>query len=157
MRYVRETYPRIDKEFIETGRLKYAVFDMPIESIHTMAFLAAEAARCAGEQGKYWEMRTQLFANPQTLNQTGVHARAVGLDGPKFDACVGSGKYRDEIRRDIVQAQGAGISGTPGFVLATLDARGAVKVQRVMIGAEPFESFKAEIEVLLGRQQGTDH
>ncbi len=156
MRYVRETYPQIDKEYIQTGRLKYAVFDTPIESIHGMAFIAAEATRCAGEQGKYWEMRTQLIANPQTLGQTTMHARAIGLDVSKFDGCIASGKYGDDIRKDIVQAQDAGISGTPGFLLATTDARGGLKVRRVMIGAESFGTFKAQIELALARQQGTD-
>src|SRR6184192_3148593 len=54
---------------------------MPLESIHNLAFKAAEAARCAGEQGKYWEMHDRLFENQKTLEPWATHAQAIGRDG----------------------------------------------------------------------------
>src|SRR5262245_42566667 len=79
-RYVRETYPQIDNEYIDTGKVKLVFVDFPIESIHRLAFKAAEAARCSGEQGQYWQMHDQLFAHPAKLDDWAAHAQAVGLD-----------------------------------------------------------------------------
>jgi protein-disulfide isomerase len=117
-----------------------------------MAFRAALASRCAGEQGKYWEMRARLFANPQTLDQVAAHAVAVGVDRPRFDACMAAGRFVDQIRQDMTQAQAAGVSGTPTFMLAITDARGQLKVQRVISGAQPFANFQAQIDALLARR-----
>jgi len=66
--------------------------DYPLESLHKFAFKAAEAARCAGEQGKYWEMHDRLFANQTTLEPWTPHAEAVGLNVPRFEACMNSVK-----------------------------------------------------------------
>lgn len=128
------------------------MFDLPLESIHSLAFRAALASRCAGEQGKYWEMRARLFANPQTIDQAAGHAAAVGVDRARFDACMAAGRVAEEIRRDMAQAQAAGVTGTPTFMLATTDARGRLKVQRVISGAQPFANFQSQIDALLARQ-----
>ncbi len=132
--------------------MKYALFDLPLESIHGMAFRAAQAMRCAGEQGKYWEMRTRLFTNPQALGDTAAHAQAVGLESAKLEACMASGKFTEDIRRDMEQAEKAGMTGTPSFLLATTDERGRLKVQRVLRGALPFANFKAQIDAVLSSQ-----
>ena len=154
-RHVRETYPQIEKDYIATGKLKYVMLDMPLESIHKFAFKAAEAANCAGEQGKYWEMHDRLFANQQTIDSWDAHAEAVGLDVAKYEACLSSGQQAAEIRRDIAQAQAAGITGTPGFFLAATDpASSKVKTLRSIKGAVPYAMFKAQIDALLQEQGG---
>jgi protein-disulfide isomerase len=149
-RHARETLPQIEKEYLDTGKVKYFVIDLPLESLHRDAFKAATAVRCASEQGKYWEMRDQLFANQQTLNQWDARATAVGLDTAKFDACLASGKYDAEVRKDIGLTEAIGVRGTPGFYLATTEP-GTTKVKTVKFvsGAQPFASFKAEIDALL--------
>src|SRR5262245_3870772 len=121
--------------------------DLPLESIHRNAFKAAEAARCAGEQGKYWEMHTRLFANQQTLDQWNSHAEAVGLDVAKFQQCMDSGRQAEPIRADMAQARIAGITGTPAFFLAYTDPKSS-KVTSVLrlSGAQPFATFKAAID-----------
>ncbi|MGE5361014.1 MAG: DsbA family protein [Bacteroidales bacterium] len=149
MRYVRETYPQIEKDYIQTGQLRYAIFDLPLESIHSLAFRAAVATRCAGEQGKFWEMRNRLFANPQTLGDTVAHGQAVGLNQAKFYVCLGETRFPDEIRKDMELAASAGVRGTPSFMLATVEANGQLKVRRVMEGAPPYASFKTAIDALL--------
>ena len=132
--------------------MKYALFDMPLESLHSLAFRAATASRCAGEQGKYWEMRARLFANPQTLEQVAAHAAAVGADLPRFQTCMAANRFADQIRGDMTQAQAAGVAGTPTFMLATTDAQGRLKVERVIRGAQPLAKFQSEIDALLARQ-----
>lgn len=111
--------------------------------------------RCAGEQGKFWEMRERLFANPRTIDDVNSHALAVGLDAKRFDTCVTSGKFADAIRKDIEQAQAAGIEGTPSFLLATMDpATGKVKVLDSIVGALPFPRFRTQIDAALEKAAG---
>ena len=128
--------------------------DLPLESIHKLAFKAAEAANCAGEQGKFWEMHDRLFANQKALEPWKAHAEAVGgLDVSKFEACLNAGKQAEEIRRDMAQAQKAGVTGTPLFFLAYTDPSSSkVKTLVRLSGAQPFAAFKAEIDKLLAEQ-----
>src|SRR4030095_13649300 len=97
-RHVRDTFPNIDKEYIQTGKVKYVFRDLPLESIHKNAFKAAEAGQCAGEQKKYSEMHDRLFANPTALEPAMLtaHAEAIGIDSKKFQACLDSGKYAEQ-------------------------------------------------------------
>jgi len=123
---------------------------MPLESIHKFAFKAAQAARCAGEQGKFWEMHDRLFENQKALEPWTPHAEAVGLDVPKFDACLASGKFDQDIRRDMGEARKVGVTGTPAFMLGRTEASGSkVKVVAILRGAKSFADFKAEIDRLL--------
>jgi hypothetical protein len=123
---------------------------MPLESIHKFAFKAAQAASCAGEQGKFWEMHDRLFANQQALDSFGPHAEAVGLDAAKFEQCLASGKFDAEIRRDMGEARKAGVTGTPAFMIGRTAANGSkLKVLAVLSGAKPFPDFKAELDRLL--------
>ena len=149
-RHVRETYPQIEKDYIATGKVKYVFMDFPLESIHKLAFKAAEAARCAGEQNKYWEMHDRLFANQKTLDAWTDHAKAVGLDATQFESCLQSGKFAADIRKDMAVAQSAGLTGTPAFFLAMTDPAGTkVKTLRFFKGAQPYAAFKAQIDALL--------
>jgi protein-disulfide isomerase len=133
--------------------VKYVLMDFPLESIHKLAFKAAEAVRCAGEQGKYWEMHDRLLANQRTLEPWMPHAQAVGLDAARFDSCLSTGKFAGDIRNDMAQGQGAGVGGTPGFFLAITDAANSkVRPLRFVWGAQPFSAFKAEIDALLAEQ-----
>src|SRR3989454_2777070 len=95
-RYARETSPQIRRDYIVTGKLKYVFRNFPIESIHPNAFKAAEAAHCAGERGKYWEMHDRLFANQGALAsaQLLLHAQALGLDPQPFSQCLDGGSMR---------------------------------------------------------------
>ena len=140
---------------MQTGRLRYAIVDLPIESIHGAAFRAAEMVRCAGDQGKYWEMHDRLFANPRTIGDAASHAAAVGLESARFDACLASGQHASAIRSDIAMAEAAGVGGTPSFFLAVTDmSTGRLKPVRFMTGAQPFANFKAQIEAVIQEQAG---
>ncbi len=134
--------PQIAKEYIDTGKLKYVIFDFPLESIHSHAFKAAEAANCAAEQGKFWEMNARLFANQKALapEQLKTYAEALGLDMSKFDDCLGSGKHADEIRKDMAAGSKAGMRGTPSFGIGFTDSKDPdkVKVVQTIRGAQPF-------------------
>ena len=149
-RHARETSPQVAREFIETGKIRYALLDYPLP-MHPKAFDAAEAVRCAGDQGKFWEMHDRLFANQQALEPLSGHAEALGLKAPEFEECRKSDKHAEAIRADMKEAQKAGFSGTPSFMLALTDPKDPKKVKGLIpiVGAQPFAKFKEEIEKAL--------
>jgi protein-disulfide isomerase len=154
-RHFRETMPQIDTDYVKTGKVKYVLKEFPLEAIHPNAFKASEAANCAGEQGKYWEMHDRLFSNQNALaaQQLPSHAEAVGLDAGKFKTCLESGKYASKIRKDLADAQYAGATGTPTFFLGATDPKSAeVKTTKKLVGAQPYAAFKDAIDSLLAAQ-----
>ena len=154
-RHVRETLPQLEREYIATGKIKYVFRNFPIASIHPLAFKAHEAANCAGEQGKYWEMHDRLFANSNALGLKALpqHAETLGLDLPKFQQCLDSGKHASKINSDLADGQKAGVQGTPTFFLGLTDPKDLnLKVLRIIRGAQPYAAFKAAIDSLLAAQ-----
>jgi protein-disulfide isomerase len=148
--------PKIDSDYIKTGKVKYVFRDLPLESIHKNAFKAAEAASCAGDQDKFWEMHDRLFANQGTLGSADLlsHAQAIALDMSKFQQCLESGKFAPAIRKNMADASNAGITGTPAFILGVSDPKSLqVKVLKVISGAQPFAAFKDAIDNALSPQK----
>jgi protein-disulfide isomerase len=144
--------PQIEREYVTNGKIRYTVREFPLEQIHPQAFRAAQAALCAGDQGKYWEMHVRLFANQRALGPAELpgHARAVGLDETAFGQCLESGRKGARVRADLAEGQRAGISGTPTFFVGIADGPGnAVKVVRIIRGAQPYPAFKAAIDAVL--------
>ncbi len=127
--------------------------DLPLESIHKLAFKAAEATYCAKDQGKYWEMHALLFENQKALEPWSAHAEKLGLDAAAFEACMAGGKHGPAIRADMQEAQKVGITGTPGFVLASSDPNDPTKVKGLSFlrGAVGFDAFKAMIDGALAK------
>lgn len=155
-RHAGQTVPQIEKDYIQTGKVKYVMRDFPIESIHPQAFKGHEASHCAGEQGRYWEMNGRLFANQKAMSPKDLsdHAQALVLDMPKFQQCLDSGKYAGKIRQDLLEGQKAGVQGTPTFFLGYTEPNDSkVKVVRVIRGAQPYAAFKEAIESLLSGQK----
>jgi protein-disulfide isomerase len=147
-RHARETSPEILKEFVDTGRVRYVVMDLPLESIHTSAFKAAEASRCARDQGKYWEMHDRLFEQQRALEPWGAHAEALGLDLAAWQQCLDSGRHAAGIREDMAEAQRLGARGTPSFLLAVTDPDDPTRVKGLSLipGSRPFVAFKGDLE-----------
>ena len=151
-RYVRDVFPQIERDYIRTGKVKYVVRDFPITGLHPQAFKGHEAARCAGDQGKFWEMHRRLFAEQKAMAVADLeaHAAAIGLDAAKFRACLGGDKQAGLVRADLEDGSRAGVTGTPTFMLGhTEPAAPALKVARVLTGAQPYERFKEAIDALL--------
>jgi protein-disulfide isomerase len=144
-RYAHETWPQIEKDYIRTGKVTYVFSALPLESIHPQALKAAEAAYCAGEQEKYWEMHDQLFNNQQALGvrELSLHAQAIGLNVPTFQQCLFSEKYAPKIRAGIAEASNVGIQGTPTFLFGlTTPNSSQLKVLKLVSGAQPYTAFK---------------
>jgi len=151
-RHIRDTFPQIENDYIKTGKVRYVLREFPLESIHPQAVKAAEAAGCAGDQGKYWEMHDRLFANQNALApaQLPNHAEAVSLDAGKFKACLDSGKFTAKVRKDLNDAQKYGVTGTPTFFIGLTDPKGSeIKAVRKIVGAQSYAAFKDAIDTLL--------
>ena len=150
-RFGSQAGAEIQKQYVETGKIKRVFLDLPL-NFHPFAQKAAEAAECAGDQGKFWEMHDKLFANQSKLstNDLPTYAEALGLDVAKFKDCVTAGKFAEDVKRDSAEAAKAGITGTPTFVLGTIEPDGKkVKAIKLIRGAQPFESFKTAIDGVL--------
>jgi protein-disulfide isomerase len=149
-KYVHETYPQVESEYIKTGKMRAVFMNMPLESIHKFAFKAAQAASCAGAEGKFWEMHDRLFENQRALEPWTPHAEAVGIDVPEFETCLASGKFDTEIRRQMGEARKAGVTGTPAFLIGRTEPKTTqVKILAVLKGAKSFADFKSEVDRLL--------
>ena len=144
-------------DYVETGKLRYVFHDFPIQRIHPAATAAAAAARCAGAQGKYWEMHDRFFADQKALQarQWKTHAQALGLDGAAFEACMADDGVARAVRRSAAIGRQVGVTGTPAFYLGTLAPDGkTVKATEQIRGARPYAAFKQIIDRLLARTQG---
>lgn len=130
---VRQTYG---------DKVRIVFKDFPLPN-HPEAFKAAEAAHCAGEQGKYWELHDAMFANQRALQVPALKqtAKTLGLDSAKFDQCLDSGKHADNVRTDYELGEKMGVNSTP-----TIYVNG-----RPLVGAQPFEAFKQVIDEELSR------
>jgi len=147
-RHFNAVYPQIDGAYVKSGKAKLAFLDFPLD-FHPSAPLAANAARCAGEQGKYWEAHDAVFAgqNPQGQGTVQFSAQDVkqwignvsGIDKNKLDTCIDSNKYADKVKENAQLGQQVGITGTPGFLIGGY----------LLTGACPFESFKTAIDSVL--------
>ena len=151
-RYSRDIRPLIESTYVQTGRIRYAFVNMPIEARHKNALKASEAAACAGDQGRYWEMHDRLFATQAALGPVHltIHAQALSLKADVFKACLDSGRHAAEIRADLAMALKAGVTGTPTFFLGVTEpgAR-TLTVAKTITGAKPFAVFKDALDALL--------
>jgi predicted DsbA family dithiol-disulfide isomerase len=128
------------------GRVRLVFRHFPLAR-HKEAPRAAEAAECARDQGRFWEMHDRLFANAERLKPADLkgHARAIGIDGAAFDACLDSGRHAERWKRDLAEAESYGASGTPMFFVNG----------RLISGAQPFAVFARVIdEELRGKTGG---
>lgn len=153
-RFHRSTLPQLQTEYIDTGKVRHVFRNMPLEAIHPHAFKAHEAALCAEDQGKYWPMHDQLFANQRALAPEALvgHAKAVGLDMAAFQKCLDSGKHAARIREDLAEAERLGLGGTPAFLIGVSGPDGKVKTVKFVNGAQPYSNFKAAIDAALASQ-----
>jgi len=128
--------------------------DMPLP-IHKDAFRASVATHCAEDQGKFWEMHDRLFDNQRAIEPLKGHAEALGLDVVVFESCMASEKHAEAVRKDMAQAQKAGATGTPSFVLGRTDPADPSKVKGISFirGAQQFAAFKTEIEKALAEAE----
>jgi len=126
-------------------KLRFVWKDFPLTQIHPQAFKAGEAAHCAGDQGKYWELHDVLFNNQQALMPGDLkkHAADLGLNAEQFNQCLDSSKYGERVRDGVSEGGELGVNSTP-----TIFING-----RRLSGAQPYEAFAAIIDEELARKR----
>lgn len=147
-KYARETYQAIQRDFIDTGKIEYIFRHFPLTSIHPLAYKAAEAAQCAGEQGRFWPFYERLFANQTALEPDDlvVHADRIGLDTDRFRACLAAG-MTEHLKADMDEGARLGVKSTPVFLLGTIQPdRKTIKLTRRINGAQQYATFKVELD-----------
>ena len=138
------TLKQVAQKYGDKVQIVYKQF--PIQSIHPFAPKAAEASLCAAEQSNFWEFHDALFADQKKLSVSDLKqtARGLGLDGKKFDSCLDSGRYVEQVQNDQKEGKRAGVTGTPAiFVNGTLVDGGSV----------PFPVLERVIDRELARAQ----
>ncbi len=142
--------PALEEKYVRTGKvlLLFRHFPLPI---HAAAQKAAEAAECAGLQGKFWEMHDQLFKNSRRLGEVkfGAGATLLGLDRVRFESCL-SGQTAERVSADVADGKRYLVKGTPAFFIGTLNADGRVTVVTRVSGAKPVTAFEVAIDAALG-------
>lgn len=137
----QETLNQVTKTYGDKVRIVEKQYPLPF---HNRAKPAAEAALCAQEQGKFWEMHHKLFPS-QTLESADFtrFATEIGLNVKKFETCVSTGKMSARVDKDADEGKRVGVRGTPHFFING----------RVINGAQPFESFKTIIDEELAKKK----
>jgi len=137
---VEPVVKRLGETYGDKMRLVFRNYPLPT---HAQAPKAAEAAACAGDQGKFWEMHDRLFAHQDKLQVADLKATAVelGLDPQAFGECLDSGKHEGEWKSDQKDGDGYGVQATPWFFING----------RCLSGAQPYENFVQVIDDELAR------
>ena len=140
-RQASPTLKKVQDTYGEKVRIVWK--DFPLTDIHPQAFKAAEAAHCAGEQGKYWEFHDRLFSSQDALQPPALKGHAVDmkLDATAFATCLDSSKYAERVRDGVAAGTLLGVDSTP-----TMYING-----RRVAGAYPYETIAAIVDEELQR------
>ena len=143
--YCHQVEPTVKELLAKYGdKLSLSYRDFPLTPIHSQAMIAAEASRCALEQGKFWEYHDQLFtASKLEKNDLVEYARNLKLNDKQFESCLTSEKYKADIENDEQEGRKAGVNGTPGFFINGL----------ALSGAQGPDAFRRVIDDELARKQ----
>jgi protein-disulfide isomerase len=141
------SFGELKKAYIDTGKVRFFSKDMPLD-FHPNAMRAAMAARCAGEQGKFWELRNTMGANPNSLDIEHIigFAADLKLDTTALRSCIDSGKYKEPVQTDVLEAMKVGANGTPTFIVGKSVGNGVDG--ELLVGAMPFQMFDMKLKEL---------
>jgi protein-disulfide isomerase len=136
------TLHQLDKNFGDKLQIVYRQY--PIPSLHPNAFKAAEASLCAHDQGKFWALHDMMFGEQDRLSVTDLKEKAkrLGMDTAKFNTCLDTGKYTEQVQKDSQEAVRSGATGTPAVYVNGVEVPG---------GAVPYSTIAAAIERELAR------
>lgn len=147
-RFVLETMPRIEEEYIDTGLVRLIFRDFPVHGQSAVAI--AMVAECAADQGKFWEMHMFLWERSEQWSQSEDilvtfqdYADELGMDTEEFTTCLTEGRTVDRIIEDYNIGVQDGVTGTPAFFVNGTPIRGAL----------PFEEFQRVIEEELAKSR----
>lgn len=147
-KYVKETFPEVKKQLVDTGKVQYKVMDYPL-GFHANARGAAIAAHCANGQTQYWAMRDELFSNIKNLNEAFYKqaAEKLKLDMDKFTDCLKNPVQAKLVDDGMAYGGAVGVNGTPSFFVGRIVNDELVDVI-ALTGAQPFRAFEQAVNQL---------
>lgn len=148
-----DVLPELKKTYIDTGKVKLVFRDYPLP-FHANGQKEAEAAECArslSDDTAYFKFHDQIFTKT-TSNGTGLAltelpniAKSLGLNVTQFQQCLDSGKFAEEVKKDIADGSAVGVSGTPSYFIGASSKDGKI-TGNILVGAQPFSAFKTLID-----------
>ncbi len=142
-----EAFESFRREYVETGKVRFAYINYPLNS-HQNAWPAAQTAMCAAAQDKFWPMHEALFSTQQKWEILSPPtpfldslARSLKLDMTRFKDCVSSGKMRGLIQADHDRALAAGATSTPTFLIGS----------QLLVGAVPLADMRKAVDSALAK------
>lgn len=152
--WFNQSEAQIVQKFVDTGKVQFVYKDFPL-SFHPMAAPSANAARCAADQGKYWEYHDKLYEAQTALDPSGstvqysvddlkTWAKEIGLNEATFNACVDNNTHATEVQANAAEGQAVGVGGTPSFVVGLRNETGTL-----VVGAQPYATFEAALNALV--------
>jgi protein-disulfide isomerase len=150
-----QVIPVLQDRYIRTGKAQLVVRHLPLAGIHPQAEAAAQAAACAGAQGRFWDMHSALFERQTNLDDASLLqlARELALDEEHFVSCV-SGEASARVRADVEAARALGFNSTPAFLVGFRLSNGDMQPAAVITGAKPVSEFVEAVERLLAGDPG---
>ena len=147
--HVRDTWPTLRREYVDTGRVKVAFRHLPLES-HPFAWDMAVVAQCAASQGRFMDMRASLFESRRDLTKNiGLQkAEQLRLDMSRFDMCVRTAGPAS-VSEDVAAAKMVGLAATPSFLVGHVRPDGQVDVSDVIVGAHSIERFRSSLDTAI--------
>ncbi|MEI6659877.1 MAG: DsbA family protein [bacterium] len=151
-RFFKDTFPKIKKDYVDTGKAKIVFRHFPLTSLHVNAQIASVAAECANQQGKFWEYHDTLYASGQGdgtgldkaslekyADQLGLNAGTLGLGKNKFNQCVESNATLSIVQADEAEGTKDGVNSTPSIFING----------KLIVGAQPYNNFQQAIDAAL--------
>ncbi len=148
LRFSKTTFPYLKKDYIDTGKVRWVALNLPL-AFHKDARKAAQGALCAGDQGKFWEMREKLFEHPKQIGPEHLpsYAQDLSLDVESFKTCLNSDKHLATIDKEAKDARAVSLTGTPSFIIGKSDNNKITG--KIVIGAQPLNVFSKAINEAL--------
>jgi protein-disulfide isomerase len=152
-RHIQQTAPQIYSDYIQTGKVRHVFIHYPIDQLHPDAYKSHEAAMCAADQGKFWELHAKLFETQATTPEQLIGmAQSAGLDVAAFRTCLTSKKHAAEVRQSVEKMSQLGLTGTPMFLIGrTPKGSEPFKNLQSVQGAQSFSVFKQAFDDALAK------
>lgn len=146
-KFQAQTFAELRKKYIDTGKLRFINRDLPLDG-HPGSLRAAQVARCAGEQGKFWEVRGILMASDAATLAGMKFAGALSLDRASLETCLETRKYEPDVRKDMLDAAALSVSATPTFLIGKTSPSRSLDGE-IIVGALSLSVFEQKVAQLL--------
>ncbi|HEY2017255.1 MAG TPA: thioredoxin domain-containing protein [Bryobacteraceae bacterium] len=139
------SFAELKKQYIDTGKARFYSRDMPLD-FHPNALRAAQAARCAADQGQFWKLRDVMGSNPDKLDLDHIlgFAGELKMNTAALRTCIETEKYKNAVQTDVMEAMKIGANATPTFVIGKSTPEGVDG--ELVVGALPYVMFDSKLK-----------